>query len=504
MPISRNIELEFRKSHAFVIGIDEYPNLKANLETPAKDAREVAKRLKVLQGFDHVLLMNNVGLEQLRELLAWLKDPQRPKKLSIENQVFQTADGEEYESRISWLSTEKGEQEGEKKSKRDLRLTFEGETTRLYEWREMELDIQKEKEKKLDEEQLEEQNVEITKGDSLVFYYAGHGYPGEVKAGPSGFLAPTDAVNKRTNNQSLLPMEEVYEALSETGCKHTLLILDCCFAGKFRFTTLGRGDSLPFLAPLHERRYKRYKYSKAWQVLASAGPNQEANDSAEWAEIRNNSPFAETFIEALEGKADTAISTNRGKNPGDGIITATELFLYVWERVESITQGVKPQHPSLFPMQQHEEGEFIFINPKIKKDRLEFGADPDKNPYKGLKSYEEEDANRFFGREGAIKKAIEMLDKEGLLFVSGASGAGKSSLVKAGIFPNYPETKKVVIRPVDLLGEEHEAEQKFQNQLTLLQREEKGSIILFIDQYEERFGHGEEELIGKRIEELFH
>ena len=61
------------------------------------------------------------------------------------------------------------------------------------------------------------------------------------------------------------------------------------------------------------------------------------------------------------------------------------------------------------------------------------------SPYRGLAVFGEQDAGWFFGREAA---AVEVLDRmsrllagAGLLVVSGASGAGKSSLLRAGVLP---------------------------------------------------------------------
>lgn len=57
-------------------------------------------------------------------------------------------------------------------------------------------------------------------------------------------------------------------------------------------------------------------------------------------------------------------------------------------------------------------------------------------PFKGLKSFEYEDRLRFFGREKDIERLYnDLLFNEGFLIVSGASGCGKSSLVKAGLIP---------------------------------------------------------------------
>lgn len=66
------------------------------------------------------------------------------------------------------------------------------------------------------------------------------------------------------------------------------------------------------------------------------------------------------------------------------------------------------------------------------------------SPYRGLAAYEERDAPFFFGREAATSDLLERMSQRlpdsGLLVVSGASGAGKSSLVRAGILPRIRGT----------------------------------------------------------------
>jgi WD40 repeat protein/transcriptional regulator with XRE-family HTH domain len=61
------------------------------------------------------------------------------------------------------------------------------------------------------------------------------------------------------------------------------------------------------------------------------------------------------------------------------------------------------------------------------------------SPYRGLAVFEEQDAALFFGREAATTEVLErmsrMLASTGLLVVSGVSGAGKSSLLRAGVLP---------------------------------------------------------------------
>src|SRR5262245_56900175 len=61
------------------------------------------------------------------------------------------------------------------------------------------------------------------------------------------------------------------------------------------------------------------------------------------------------------------------------------------------------------------------------------------SPYRGLAVFGEQDAAFFFGREAAASALLDRMSRllagTGLLVVSGASGAGKSSLLRAGVLP---------------------------------------------------------------------
>lgn len=61
------------------------------------------------------------------------------------------------------------------------------------------------------------------------------------------------------------------------------------------------------------------------------------------------------------------------------------------------------------------------------------------NPYKGLRSFNEADADHFFGREALIQQLLARLGEGGdlsrFLAVIGPSGSGKSSVARAGLIP---------------------------------------------------------------------
>jgi len=60
-------------------------------------------------------------------------------------------------------------------------------------------------------------------------------------------------------------------------------------------------------------------------------------------------------------------------------------------------------------------------------------------PYLGLVPFEERDAKVFYGRTELVaqlvQRLLERLDRPGMLLVTGESGAGKSSLLRAGLMP---------------------------------------------------------------------
>jgi energy-coupling factor transporter ATP-binding protein EcfA2 len=57
------------------------------------------------------------------------------------------------------------------------------------------------------------------------------------------------------------------------------------------------------------------------------------------------------------------------------------------------------------------------------------------SPYKGLKRFEALDKERFFGRDQFLTGLVNELQQTNLLLLLGASGSGKSSVIRAGLIP---------------------------------------------------------------------
>jgi len=69
------------------------------------------------------------------------------------------------------------------------------------------------------------------------------------------------------------------------------------------------------------------------------------------------------------------------------------------------------------------------------KDIEGLPPEPGEPPFQGLQYYDEKDADRFFGRETLIAKIVGRFSNSRFLTVIGASGSGKSSVVRAGVIP---------------------------------------------------------------------
>jgi energy-coupling factor transporter ATP-binding protein EcfA2 len=139
-------------------------------------------------------------------------------------------------------------------------------------------------------------------------------------------------------------------------------------------------------------------------------------------------------------------------------------------------------------------------------------------PYQGLEVFDEEHAEFFFGRERDVQRLVEKLKATRFLAVLGASGSGKSSLVRAGLIPALragalPESEAWTIcvfkpgsRPLTTLTAQllHLSPGKDSMQTTLDQMEKDertlhlavafalankpaGRIVWVVDQFEEVF-----------------
>jgi WD40 repeat protein len=277
--------------------------------------------------------------------------------------------------------------------------------------------------------------AEVGPDDRLLFYFAGHGVALDGDDGPQGFILPQDA--RRDSADSFLAMPVLHDALCCLKCRHFLAILDCCFAGAFRWSSLRDVMALPSV--IHQERYDRFIRDPAWQVISSAAYDERALDVLAGKAIgvrdsgeEQHSPFAQLLLNGLNGAADVVPAGG-----GDGVITATELYVYLDEALAQLIDGQgRRQTPRLWPLRRDDKGQYIFLAPG---HQLNLPPAPEltdaNNPYRGLQSFDEEHKTLFFGRDRVVRALGVHAKQYPLTMVLGATGTGKSSLVKAGLVP---------------------------------------------------------------------
>ncbi|MGD1892155.1 MAG: toll/interleukin-1 receptor domain-containing protein, partial [Cyclobacteriaceae bacterium] len=100
---------------------------------------------------------------------------------------------------------------------------------------------------------------------------------------------------------------------------------------------------------------------------------------------------------------------------------------------------------------------------RLKRGLIAKGLDPknlfewksDQPPYPGLSSFQREDAAVFFGRTDEIEESIDLLNRmrrhnlAKMAVILGASGSGKSSLMRAGLLPKLEKNNRnwLVVEP---------------------------------------------------------
>ena len=321
----------------------------------------------------------------------------------------------------------------------------------------------------------------VGEDDRVLFYFAGHGIALDSETGPNGYLVAADT--KAGKDDTLIPMQLLHDSLTKLPCRHGLLILDCCFSGAFKWSSGFRDVVFDLPKVIYEERFWRYCKDPAWQVITSAAHDQKAvdiitNQSLGLRETNGgmHSPFAESLLHALGGAGDTIPA-----GEGDGVITATELYTYLRDSVEEATiEGSKRQSPSIFNLQRHDKGEFIFLSPN---HRFNLPPTPDRNPFMGLSSYDEGDASLFYGRDRVVEAILSKAQQSPLIVVSGASGTGKSSVIKAGVLPQLRKQDYTIL-PIIRPGKE--PMQTLATELSnAAQALAANKCILVVDQYEE-------------------
>ncbi|NEN90195.1 MAG: hypothetical protein F6K48_15270, partial [Okeania sp. SIO3H1] len=228
--------------------------------------------------------------------------------------------------------------------------------------------------------------------DTALLYFSGHGLREDLGIS-QGFLASSDA-NPDIGNWGL-SLQWLRRLLQESEVRQQIIILDCCYAGEVLNIAegdpgdRGKGRDRCFIAA-----------SRAFEVAF-----EEVGS--------NHSVLTAALIKGLEPQQDRWVTN----------YTLVDLL--------NQEQNDFPQRPTF-----SNSGEPINLT-RRSTAVTNIPAQSGKGicPYKGLAYFDctEEDARYFYGRTALTDELLEKVRVGNFLAVLGASGSGKSSVIRAGL-----------------------------------------------------------------------
>ncbi|WP_248959979.1 caspase, EACC1-associated type [Sphaerisporangium perillae] len=234
----------------------------------------------------------------------------------------------------------------------------------------------------------------------LVVYYVGHGLVDARNELHLATRATVDLTEGIAAHQAL-PYWQVGRVLEGSRAPFTLVVLDCCFAGRAGGVARANTEEM-----FRGARHGMY-------LLAATG-----RDQAAWA------PQGEPYT-AFSGALIRLLVS--GDPTAPGVLTLDDVH-------RSLARTLADQG---FP-EPHRHVTDHGHRPPFAPNAAYSNPDPGEfSPYRGLAAFGPDDSSDFFGREeltaNLLDRVTDQLDREGPLLVTGPSGSGKSSLLRAGL-----------------------------------------------------------------------
>jgi hypothetical protein len=180
----------------------------------------------------------------------------------------------------------------------------------------------------------------ILKGDDpsarLFIWFAGHG----ATVGGEGYLIPVDAPVPSKGaafKYSSVALRDFGTYMRQAVSKHAYAVFDSCFAG----TVFTAQRALPSSA------ITRATAMPVRQFLTSGDVDQTVSDDG---------AFRELFIRAING-------AERSDANSDGYVTASELGMFLGDRVTNLTQSLQTPRYGKLRDKDFDRGDFVFVLP---------------------------------------------------------------------------------------------------------------------------------------------
>jgi uncharacterized protein YjbI with pentapeptide repeats/energy-coupling factor transporter ATP-binding protein EcfA2 len=263
--------------------------------------------------------------------------------------------------------------------------------------------------------------VQRAQGNEALIYYTGHGFPvkndfDEVEA----FLAPVDCTvemegDRVTAQQNGLSLASLNRLLAKAQFSNLVMLLDCCYSGYLLEDDLLRQTFADFSRKDYWLMTACRSFEQAWAKKTAA-----------------HSVFTGAVLAGL----------SRDRADDRGVITAGSLF-------EAVQRTLRQERQEVLQLAVGRPIEIVRFPLEPTTDKA--AADPEDEtiePYRGLAPFTPETARFFYGREDEIQTLVQRVQTHAFVPLIGASGSGKSSLVRAGLVPRLQELGWTVLEPI--------------------------------------------------------
>lgn len=257
---------------------------------------------------------------------------------------------------------------------------------------------------------------QATRNDVLI-YFTGHGIPvvDLVTGQPKAYLATSDTVITLEGKQVVearraVPLDSLNHLMQESQLSSLVMLLDCCHSGDF----LERS--------LVEKTFTSFSIHKDYYLITACRGFEQAYAK----KSQQHSIFTKALLEGLaEQQADQ-----------DGVVTGDQLATFIKRELRGSGQE---------PVSMGIGGTITLI--RYRSQAITRPID-ETCPYQGLQPFTEATQQFFFGRESVLAALSQKLEDANFIALIGASGSGKSSVVRAGLMPRLKQAGWRVLEPI--------------------------------------------------------
>uniref|UniRef100_A0A8J7A9C3 Caspase family protein n=1 Tax=Desmonostoc muscorum LEGE 12446 TaxID=1828758 RepID=A0A8J7A9C3_DESMC len=252
--------------------------------------------------------------------------------------------------------------------------------------------------------------LEKAKGAEALIYFAGHGFEAPSLTGEAkGYLATSDC--NKIDGQNAIAFDDLNTLIGKSQLSSLVVLLDCCYAGS-----------------LLERSFIKSGFSvfnskQDYSLITASRALERAREDAE------GGIFTKAILKGLaEDKADEAT----------GEINVNDLMSFVSRELKQ--SGQEPIYMGggrSIPLVWYPPKNLVVITEVLEEC-----------PYRGLEAFDKQHAKFFFGRQKVVNDIQQKLDLAKFVPIIGASGSGKSSVVRAGLIPQLDNNEWQVLEPI--------------------------------------------------------